>query len=243
MSMKLFPAIDILDGRAVRLMYGKKEEVTDYGLPMERAKMWIDAGAEYLHVVDLSGAFDGVSRINDEIERIAALGVKVQSGGGLRTMSAITDRLNAGASRVILGTVCLTDPELFQKAVDKYGDAIVAGIDCKNGFLSVKGWTETGKETGVSFGQRAKKMGVNYCVFTDVSRDGALKGVAADETATLGQETGLNVIASGGIASMTDLEDLDARGVYGAILGRAIYAGKIDLAEAVSRFGGERNAL
>jgi phosphoribosylformimino-5-aminoimidazole carboxamide ribotide isomerase len=243
MSMKLFPAIDILDGRAVRLMYGKKEEVTDYGLPLERAKMWKEAGAEFLHVVDLSGAFDGVSRINEEIERIAALGIKVQSGGGLRTMSAITDRLNAGAFRVILGTVCLTDPDLFREAVDKYGDAIVAGIDCKNGFLSIKGWTESGEETGVSFGRRAKEMGVNYCVFTDVSRDGALKGAAVDETAKLGKETGLNVIASGGISSMSDLEALSSRGVYGAILGRAIYAGKIDLAEAVARFGRENNAL
>lgn len=141
--MKLFPAIDILNGRAVRLLYGKKELVTDYGLPLDRAKLWRDAGADFLHVVDLCGAFEGESRIDGEIEKIAALGVKVQSGGGLRTMEEIERRLNAGASRVVLGTVCHTNPALFREAVEKYGDKIVAGIDCKDGFLSVKGWTET----------------------------------------------------------------------------------------------------
>lgn len=234
--MKLFPAIDVLNGRAVRLLYGKKELVTDYGLPIERAKLWRDAGAEYLHVVDLCGAFEGESRIDGEIEKIAALGVKVQSGGGLRTMEAIARRLNAGASRVVLGTVCHTDPVLFREAVEKYGDKIVAGIDCKNGFLSVKGWTETGKETGVSFGKRAKALGVSCCVFTDVSRDGALSGVAVGETVKLGLETGLDVIASGGVSSVEDLEKLAQNGVYGAILGRSIYEGRIDLKEALGRF-------
>ena len=233
--MKLFPAIDILNGRAVRLLYGKKELVTDYGLPLDRAKLWRDAGADFLHVVDLCGAFEGESRIDGEIEKIAALGVKVQSGGGLRTMEEIERRLNAGASRVVLGTVCHTNPALFREAVEKYGDKIVAGIDCKDGFLSVKGWTETSGETGVSFGKRAKALGVCYCVFTDVSRDGALSGVAVEETAKLGLETGLNVVASGGVSSVDDLEKLAQKGVYGAILGRSLYEGKIDLKEALER--------
>ena len=210
--MKLFPAIDILNGRAVRLLYGKKELVTDYGLPLDRAKLWRDAGADFLHVVDLCGAFEGESRIDGEIEKIAALGVKVQSGGGLRTMEEIERRLNAGASRVVLGTVCHTNPALFREAVEKYGDKIVAGIDCKDGFLSVKQ------------------------VFTDVSRDGALSGVAVEETAKLGLETGLNVVASGGVSSIGDLEKLAQKGVYGAILGRSLYEGKIDLKEALERF-------
>lgn len=235
--MKLFPAIDILDGRAVRLLYGKREEVTDYGLPLERAKLWKDAGAEFLHVVDLSGAFEGTSQINREIEKIAALGVKVQSGGGLRTMQSISDRLNAGAARVVLGTVAVTDPELFRTAVEKYGDRIVAGIDCRNGFVSVRGWTEESGETGAEFGRRAKALGVTCCVFTDVSRDGALKGPAVRATAELARETGLDVIASGGISTMADLDELAAQGVYGAILGRSVYEGTIDLKEAIGRFG------
>lgn len=237
--MKLFPAVDILDGRAVRLLYGKRELVTDYGLPLDRAKLWRDAGAEYLHVVDLCGAFEGESRIEDEIEKMAALGLKVQSGGGLRTMAAIERRLNAGAFRVVLGTVCHTHPELFGEAAARFGDRIVAGIDCKNGFLSVKGWTEISSETGVEFGKRAKNMGVSVCVFTDVSRDGALSGAAVEETAALQRETGLKVIASGGISSLGDLEGLCAKGVYGAILGRSIYEGKIDLGEATALFGKE----
>lgn len=243
--MKLFPAIDILDGRAVRLLYGKRELVTDYGLPLDRAKLWRDAGAEYLHVVDLGGAFDGKSRIDGTIEKIAAFGVKVQSGGGLRTMSDIERRLNAGAFRVVLGTVCHTDPGLFAEAVERFGNRIVAGIDCKNGFLSVKGWTETGRERGAEFGKRAKALGVDCCVFTDVSRDGALTGAAVKETAALQRETGLDVVASGGIASYGDLEALATEGVYGAILGRSIYEGAIELGEALSRFGsrGEENAL
>ena len=236
--MKLYPAIDILDGRAVRLLYGKRELVTDYGLPEERAKMWMDAGAKALHVVDLSGAFEGDSRIDGAIEKIASLGAEVQSGGGLRSMDAIRRRLNAGARWVVLGTIAQTNPELFAEAAALYGDRVVAGIDCKNGFLSVRGWTEESGETGVSFGKRAKEMGVKRCVFTDVSRDGALVGAALDATAEMAEKTGLEVIATGGIAAMSDLEALGKRGVYGAILGRSIYEGKIDLREALARFGG-----
>lgn len=236
--MKLYPAIDILDGRAVRLLYGKRDLVTDYGLPEERAKMWMDAGAEVLHIVDLSGAFEGDSRIDDTIGKIAALGVKVQSGGGLRTREAIRRRLEAGAEWVVLGTVAQTDPELFGELAEEYGERIVAGIDCRNGFLSVRGWTEESGETGVSFGRKAGALGVKRCVFTDVSRDGALTGPAVQATAEMARKTGLEVIASGGIAKMSDLEALSAGGAYGAILGRSIYEGTIDLRQALARFGG-----
>ena len=171
--MKLFPAIDILGGRAVRLLYGKRELVTDYGLPLDRAKQWRDAGAEWLHVVDLDGAFDGGSRADKILSEIVALGIKGRSGGGLRTMEEIESRLETGVSRVVLGTVCHTDPALFEAAVARVGKKIVAGIDCRNGFLSVKGWTETGKETGEAFGKRALSLCGKYCVFTDLSRGGA----------------------------------------------------------------------
>lgn len=231
--MKLFPAIDILDGRAVRLLYGKKENVTDYGLPLERAKQWADCGAEYLHVVDLSGAFDGESRINQTIEKIASLGVPVQSGGGLRSYQDVKDRLEAGATRVVLGTLCYTDPELFYALAAEYGDRIVAGIDAKNGYLSVKGWTEDSTLKAVDFGKQAKKKGVGVCVFTDIGKDGAMQGVSLQETERMQRETGLRVIASGGISSIKDLYALKEKNVYGAILGRSIYTGAIDLRKAI----------
>ncbi len=230
--MKLFPAIDILGGRAVRLLYGEKERVTDYGDPYDRAKMWADAGAEYLHVVDLGGAFDGKSGIDKTLEKIASLGVPVQSGGGLRTMEEIDRRFEAGASRIVLGTVCVRDPELLARAVEKYGDRIVAGLDAKNGKIVVSGWTESSGLGAFEFGKKMRALGISDAVFTDVGKDGALSGAAVEETVRMAG-TGLNVIASGGIAGMDDLRALKARGVYGAILGRAIYTGNIDLKAAI----------
>ena len=186
--MILFPAIDILENRAVRLLRGQRSEVTDYGDPVDRAKMWIDRGAEWLHVVDLGGAFDGVSHISDVVYRIAKLGVPVQCGGGLRTMEDIGNRFAAGASRVVLGTVCYTNFGLFLQAVEKYGNRIVAGIDAQNGMLAVNGWTETVDMSAITFAKRAKQTGVRYAVFTDIARDGAMTGVAAEETQTLAQQ-------------------------------------------------------
>lgn len=230
--MRLFPAIDILDGRAVRLMYGKKEQVTDYGDPVERAKMWIDCGAEILHVVDLSGAFGESTAFESILEKIARLGIEVQSGGGLRSMGQIVKRFEAGASRAVLGTVCVERTDVLQEAVDRYRGRIVAGIDAKDGRIAVRGWTEVSQTDAFEFGKKAFEMGVRDTVFTDIGRDGALSGVNAEATAKMGK-TGLNVIASGGIRDMNDLYALRDRGVYGAILGRAIYTGNIDLARAV----------
>lgn len=230
--MILFPAIDILDGRAVRLLHGRRDVVTDYGNPYERAKEWTDAGAEYLHVVDLNGAFGGKSGIDKTVEKIASLGIPIQSGGGLRTMEEIDARISAGVSRVVLGTVCVRNFPLFQAAVQKYGEKIVAGIDAKEGKFAVKGWTEESGTDAFWFGMQAKTLGVKYAVFTDIGRDGALSGVNADETARMAQ-TGLNIVASGGIRDLNDLHALKARGVYGAILGRSLYEGTIDLKRAI----------
>jgi len=231
--MILFPAIDIMEGRAVRLLYGKKENVTDYGSPIDRAKQWIDCGAEYLHVVDLSGAFSGESKINSTLEKIAALGVPVQSGGGLRTYADVKERLESGVSRVILGTLCFSSPDVFARLVEEYGEKIVAGIDAANGFIKIKGWTESSGVKAEDFGKDAKKMGVTTCVYTDISRDGALKGAAISQTAALQKNTGLNVIASGGISSLNDILSLKEKGVYGAILGRSIYTGAVNLKQAI----------
>lgn len=230
--MRLFPAIDILNGRAVRLMYGKKEQVTDYGDPVDRAKLWLDCGAEILHVVDLSGAFGEDTSFERTLEQIARLGVSVQSGGGLRSMERIENRFEAGASRVVLGTVCVEQPELLKEAVSRYGRRIVAGIDARGGKIALRGWTKISETDAFEFGKEAATLGITDAVFTDIGRDGALAGVNLDETVKLA-ETGLNVIASGGIRDMDDLYALKESGVYGAILGRAIYTGKIDLKRAI----------
>ena len=230
--MILYPAIDVLDGRAVRLLYGKKDRVTDYGDPVDCAKRWIDAGAEILHAVDLSGAFGDASAFNRVLEKIARLGVPVQSGGGLRSLKKIEERFSAGADRVVLGTVCVTEPEVLAAAAEVYGEKIVLGLDANAGKLAVKGWTETAETDAFEFGSRAGALGVRDAVFTDISRDGALSGVNVEETVRMAG-TGLNIIASGGIRGMDDLLALKARGVYGAVLGRSVYTGAIDLARAI----------
>ncbi len=230
--MQLFPAIDILDGRAVRLLRGERDKVTDYGDPVDRARQWLDAGAKHLHVVDLSGAFEGSSRIDRVLERIAALGADVQSGGGLRTEEEIRRRLGSGANRVVLGTVCIRDPALFRSAVERYGAAVVAGMDVKEGYLALNGWTQRADVRAEAFAREAYSLGVREAVFTDIGRDGALSGVNVRDTAAM-QETGLRIIASGGIRDLDDLRALREAGVYGAILGRSIYAGAIDLARAI----------
>ncbi len=233
--MKLYPAIDILGGRAVRLLHGKRDAVTDYGDPVDRAKQWLDAGARILHVVNLSGAFDEKNDFPRILEKIASLGIPVQTGGGIRSVAAIKDRFSAGADRVVLGTVCVEQPEVLEEAASLFGGKIVAGIDARDGKLTVRGWTVTAEEDAFSFGKKAKALGLSDAVFTDVGRDGALTGVNVEATVKMA-ETGLNVIASGGVRSMDDLEALKQHNVYGAILGRSIYEGTIDLKKAIEEF-------
>lgn len=230
--MKLYPAIDVLNGRAVRLLYGKRDQVTDYGDPIDCAKRWIDEGAEILHVVDLSGAFGEDGGFDRVLERIARMGVPVQSGGGLRSMADIHRRFRAGADRVVLGTVCAEQPEILYEAVEKYGGKIVAGIDAKEGYLAVRGWTQLADKDAFEFGCEAKALGVTDAVFTDIGRDGALSGVNVAETVRMG-ETGLNIIASGGVRGEEDLTALKSQSVYGVILGRALYAGTLTLKRAI----------
>lgn len=233
--MKLYPAIDILGGRAVRLLHGKRDAVTDYGDPVDRAKQWLDAGARILHVVNLSGAFEEQNDFPRILERIASLGVPVQTGGGIRSVQTIKERFLSGADRVVLGTVCVEQPEVLEEAASLYGGKIVAGIDAREGKLAVRGWTVTAEEDAFSFGKKATALGITDAVFTDVGRDGALTGVNLEATVKMA-ETGLNVIASGGIRNMNDLEALRKNNVYGAILGRSVYEGTIDLTKAIEEF-------
>ena len=229
--MKLYPAIDVSDGRAVRLLYGKRDQVTDYGDPVDFAKRWADEGAEILHVVDLSGAFGEAGGFEKVLERIARVGVPVQSGGGLRSMADIHRRFRAGADRVVLGTVCVEHPEVLYEAVGRYKEKIVAGIDAKDGFLAVRGWTQLADKDAFEFGCEAKALGIADAVFTDIGRDGALAGVNVAETVRMG-ETGLNIIASGGVRDLNDIRALKEQGVYGVILGRALYTGTLTFKDA-----------
>lgn len=234
--MILFPAIDILNGRAVRLYKGDRNAVTDYGDPLEFAEKWAEAGAEWLHVVDLSGAFSGESGIDPVLSQIKKrFPLKVQSGGGLRIVDDVRRRLGAGADRVVIGTMAAYHPDEFALAAYEFPGQIVAGIDAKNGMFAVNGWTEETEIPAVDFGKKCRRMGIACALYTDISRDGAMQGPNVEETVRMQRETGLSVIASGGVSGMRDLEALRERGVYGAVLGKSIYSGTVDLKEALAR--------
>lgn len=238
--MILFPAIDILNGRAVRLYKGDKNQVTDYGDPLGFAEKWAEAGATWLHIVDLSGAFTGESGIDPLITEIKKrFKIKVQSGGGLRSISDIRRRLDAGADSAVIGTMAVYHPDDFALAAYQFPKQIVAGIDAKNGMFAVKGWTEETDISAVEFGKKCKCMGIECALYTDISKDGAMLGPNICETVRMHKETGLSVIASGGISAMKDLENLQESGVYGAVLGKSIYSGAIDLKEAIQKFSGK----
>lgn len=232
--MILYPAIDILDGKAVRLYKGDKNRATVYGDPLEFAEKWAQAGAQWLHVVDLSGAFTGESGIDSVLTEIKKrVKINVQSGGGLRSVADVQRRLDAGADRVVIGTMAVYDPDEFALAAYKFPEKIVAGIDARDGMFAVKGWTEQTDITAVYFGKKCKKMGIRYALFTDISKDGAMEGCNVCETIRMQKETELQVIASGGISSLKDIENLKESHIYGAVLGKSIYSGAVDLKEAL----------
>lgn len=235
--MILFPAVDILDNRAVRLLYGERDKVTDYGDPAELVAKWSSEGAEYLHVVDLNGAFDD-SAVNRKtlVRLIKEVKIPVQLGGGIKTLDKIKFYLEeVGVTRVIVGTACVTAPDMVDKACALYGNRIVAGIDCKDGFVAIKGWVEKSSLTAEKVALDMKERGSDTVVYTDISRDGALTGVNVEATSALAEKTGMNIIASGGMSSLDDVKKLmQKKNIYGAILGRAIYNGNINLAEALA---------
>ena len=234
--MKLFPAVDILDNKAVRLLEGKRDLATVYGHPLDMAHQWADMGAKYLHIVDLNAAFGENYKNEDLLRRIAKeINAVIQLGGGMRTLDRIKYALDElGFDRVIVGSAVITNPDMIEGAAKLYGNKIVAGLDSREGKLSIKGWTEQSAVTPFEAALRLKQMGVEDIVFTDISRDGKLTGVNADATKELQGKSGLNVIASGGISRMEDLLSLKQKGIYGAITGKAIYEKTIDLREALN---------
>lgn len=234
--MKLFPAIDILDGNCVRLLHGKFNEVTIYGSPLEMAFKWENQGADYLHIVDLNGALSGKQGNLEVIQNLVkSINIPIQMGGGIRSLDDIKLRLEeTGVERVILGTVCCQNPDLVEKAISIYGnEKIVCGIDAKDGNVAIKGWTEASKISPIDLGNQMKNIGVKYVVYTDISRDGALTGVNSKACIQLAEATNLNVIASGGVNSLNDISTLKSHSMYGIILGKALYANKFSVRDAV----------
>ena len=237
--MILFPAIDIRNGRCVRLTEGKFECETVFAEdPAEMAVRWADAGAEYLHVVDLDGALVGQSSNTEVIKRILAkVKIPVQVGGGIRTLANIENMLALGVTRVILGSVAVRDPELVREACQKFPGQVVVGIDAKNGEVAVEGWGIGGGIGAIELAKKMAAVGVEHIIFTDISRDGMLSGVNVEATAELAKASGVKVIASGGVSSLADLKALQAHeadGIEGCIVGKAIYTGALDLKEALA---------
>lgn len=238
MKFTIFPAIDLRNGRVVRLERGDPDKETVFGTdPVKMAQKWLDAGAKWLHVVNLDGAFDEAGAANwAALPSICALEAKVQFGGGIRTLADIDRALKAGVKRVILGTAAIENPDLVSQAIDKYGkNKIVVGIDAHNGRVKTRGWLRDTAVNPVTLGKEMKQRGVKTIVYTDIGRDGLLSGVDVTATAQLSRVTGLQVIASGGVAALEDIRRCHAQaehGLVGVITGRAIYDGRVDLEEA-----------
>ena len=236
----IYPAIDLRNGRVVRLQYGDPNKQTIFGDdPAAMGRKWVDAGADWLHVVNLDGAFDEAGAANwASLPTLTNLGAQVQFGGGIRSLADVARALDAGVSRVILGTAAIENPDLVAQAVTQFGPARIAvGIDARDGVVKTRGWVRETGTTPHQLGQQMKNLGVQTVIYTDISRDGVLTGVNAEATAQLAQTTGLHVIASGGVAALDDIRrcaNLFSQGVVGVITGRAIYDGRIDLAEALA---------
>ena len=235
--MDLFPAIDLRGGKAVRLYQGDYDQMTVYNDdPAAQARAFVEAGAKFLHVVDLDGAKDDTTANMDTIAAIAKQGgLYIEVGGGIRDEERIRRYLDLGVNRCILGTVAVKNFAFAADMAQKYGDQIAVGVDMKDGFVAVNGWKEVTPEPGVAFCRRCAAAGVRAVIATDISRDGTLQGTNMELYRELLTIPGLRVTASGGIAAMAELETLQGMGCHAAILGKSIYTGAIDLAEAVRR--------
>ena len=236
--MQIYPAIDLKDGKCVRLKQGSFDDVTVYGSdPVAQAKQFAECGATYIHIVDLDGARTG-SGINKQAIKsvIETVGIPVQTGGGIRTMSDIDERIAVGVSRVIIGTAAVNNPELVKEAVEKYGDKIAVGIDAKNGMVATHGWEQVSDVSALDLCIKMAEYGVKTIIYTDISKDGMMVGPNIETTAELVEKTGINIIASGGVSTMKDLENVDAIKAHGAIIGKALYQGALDLKEVIDKF-------
>ena len=236
--MNIYPAIDILNGQAVRLRQGRKEDATVYGRPVDMAQRWAQAGAEWLHVVDLDGAFEGSPRNHGAIAEItkAAPGLKVQVGGGMRSLAELDRVFEVGVRRAVIGTSAVTDPSFVTEAIRRWKDRIAIGIDARDGIARVSGWTEDSKVGAVDLARRLEGEGATLIIYTDISRDGVLTGPNISSLHEMFDGTGLAVIASGGVSRIDDvraLSEMKHPRLDGVIIGKALYEGLVKLQDAL----------
>src|SRR5699024_84033 len=233
--MIIFPAIDILNGKCVRLIqvdYNK--EVIYDDSPVDMAKQWEAKGAEFIHIVDLDGAKTGKS-INEQIiiDIAKAVTVPIQVGGGIRSMDNVKTYLNSGVNRVIVGTAAIEDEAFLNEAVTTYGERIVVSLDAKDGYVATEGWTDTSDVRALDIVKDLEKIGVKTIVYTDIAKDGMLQGPNLEEQQAMNEATSIDVIASGGVTTREDVDNLKNLNMYGAIVGKALYDGKITLEELI----------
>lgn len=233
--MNIFPAIDLYQGKAVRLYKGDYAQMTVYSdNPPEIARDFLNQGAKFIHIVDLEGAKSGKPENLETIRRIMAEGdLFVEVGGGIRNMETVEAYLSNGVNRVILGTAAVTDQEFLKDAIRRYGDKIAVGVDLKDGYVAIKGWTEKSQLTADDFFRQMEELGVSTVICTDISKDGAMQGTNRELYRQLSQQYRIQIIASGGVSSMEDIRQLREMNLYGAIIGKAYYVGAINLREAI----------
>ena len=233
--MKIFPAIDLYEGKAVRLLKGNYNDLTVYSEnPIEIAKDFESQGATELHTVDLEGARDGGTPNIDIIKSfVENTSLNVEVGGGIRSMETVKAYLDAGVSRVILGTAAVTDEEFLKTAVATYGDKIAVGADIKDGKVAIKGWVEKSEYGTFEFFEKLQKIGVSTVICTDISKDGAMQGTNRELYKELSEKFNVNIIASGGVSSLDDVKALNDMELFGAIIGKAYYTGAIKISDAL----------
>jgi len=233
--MLILPAIDLFEGKAVRLYKGDYAQMTVYNEDPAAVAMDFKAqGAEWIHLVDLEGARSGETPNLDTVCAIKERsGLRCEIGGGIRSMAVVERYLTAGVDRVILGTAAVTDEGFLRAAVDAYGERIAVGIDIRDGFVAIKGWTEKSEEEAMDFCRKMQKLGVKTLICTDISKDGAMEGANHALYRELSQQLSMQIIASGGVSSMADVERLSALDIYGAIIGKAYYTGAIELKKVI----------
>ena len=233
--MKIFPAIDLYSGKAVRLFKGDYSKMTVYSEnPLEVARDFEQKGAEFIHLVDLEGAKDGTTPNFETIKSIAEnTRLFTEIGGGIRSIETVEKYLGAGVNRVILGTAAVENQDFLKAAVNKYGEKIAVGVDIKDGFVAVKGWTEASSYSCFDFFEKMRETGVKTLICTDISKDGAMQGTNRELYRELAEKFDIDIVASGGVSTLDDIKALKKLGLYGAIIGKAYYIGAIDLKEAL----------
>jgi len=235
--MIVYPAIDLRGGKVVRLLEGDPNRQTVFSeAPLTTARRWLDAGADWIHMVNLDGAFAAANDNSDILAQVAKLDIRIQFGGGLRSFADIEEAFERGANRVVLGTIALQQPEIVAEAAQRWGaDAVCVALDTRDGYIATHGWQEESSTSAIELGQQMYRAGVRHALFTDVSRDGKLSGVNIEATAELARTTGLQVIASGGVRSLDDIRQLMAtEAVAGVVIGMALYTGQFTLEEALA---------